>query len=68
MVFDDILYGDKHVWVTQYLIPHSSMRYQDFHISKEAVGGLDPWYTWFINKKFFLKKELRKHIMIFQQV
>ena len=69
MVWDDILFGDdKYVWITQYLLPGSLMRYQDFHISKETVGGTDPWSTWFINKKFFLQKKLKRHIMVFQQV
>ena len=69
MVWDDILFGDdKYVWITQYLLPGSLMRYQDFHISKETVGGTDPWSTWFINKKFFLQKKLKRHIMVFQHV
>ena len=52
IVWNEILLGDdKYVWVTQYLIPGSLMRYQDFHISKDPVGGIDPWYVWFVNKK-----------------
>ena len=69
LIWDKILYGeDKYVWITQYLIPGSEMQYRDFHISKEQVGGLDPWYIWYLNKKFFLKEKLQKHIMLFQQV
>ena len=69
LIWDKVLYGeDKYVWITQYLIYGSDMMYRDFHVSKEPVGGLQPWYIWFLNKKFVLKEELQKHIMLFQQV
>ena len=32
------------------------------------VEGLQPWYVWIINKKWALKEELTKHILLFQQV
>ena len=69
LVFDNILEGDKHVWMTEYLIPgHDYMHYRDFHISKEPLGGLNPWSVMLMNKKFHLEEKLKIHIMKFQQV
>ena len=66
MAEEKIVGANTHAWITSDLI--GGMYYKDYHPSKEVVEGADPWYVWIVNKKWPLKDQLAKHILLFQQV
>jgi hypothetical protein len=46
-----------------------SMRYHGlFHASPDHIEGSNPYYGWITNKLFYLKDDLKKHVLIYQQV
>ena len=44
------------------------LEYGKWHRSKERKGGLNPFCSYMLNKKWTLEEEFNKHMMRFQQV
>jgi hypothetical protein len=63
---NDLFGAGTHVYLAMGLSPYQ--QFGSYHLSKEKLAGVSPWFVWIVNKKWPLNDALAKHILLYQQV